>query len=60
MVRDEFIFIEERITARIITESTLIKMAIGAVLSEESGKLFLETIRKMSMEVVPRDTLSEE
>ena len=60
MVRDEFSFIEERITARIITESTLIKMAIGAVLSEESGKLFLETIRKMSMEVVPRDTLSEE
>jgi hypothetical protein len=60
MLHDECIFVEERINARIVTESTLIKIAIGAVLSEEGGKLFSKTIKKLQLEALPRDILSEE
>ena len=60
MVNSECNFVNERINARIVTESKLIQMAIGAALSKEGTKLFNEVTAKMHIEVVPRDTLSRE
>ena len=60
MMMDESGLVEERLNSHIVTDAKLIRMAIGAALSDDANKLFDKELTKLHIKSIPHPRLFEE
>lgn len=52
---DEAALIQERENNRIVTEATLLQLAIQSVLSKKAGREFAKTVKQLNVTTKPQD-----
>lgn len=59
MLEEEALLVIERQNAMVVTETTLLQMAVASILEKKAGKALDKRLKKLSIEVQPRSIENE-